>query len=207
MYYDFIFQILILLFSVIIHEVAHGYAANVLGDPTARLEGRLTLNPIKHIDPFGSIILPLLLYFSHAGFLIGWAKPVPYNAYNLRNHRWGEAIVAVVGPLSNIIIAIIFGLIIRFGVGLGFSMSPAVLHITSYIVIINLVLAIFNLIPIPPLDGSKILFTVFRIGFTPTRVFLERYGFFLVLFFVYFLWTYVTPVIFWLFILLTGLYI
>src|ERR1035437_1390109 len=110
-----IFQLIILLFSAIIHEVAHGYAALFQGDTTAKYENRLTLNPIRHIDPLGSVILPLLLFIFHSPVLFGWAKPVPFNPYNLRNRRWGEAIVAVAGPAVNIVIALIFGLILRFG--------------------------------------------------------------------------------------------
>jgi len=205
---DFIFQIAILIFSIVIHEVAHGYAAYMLGDSTAKYQGRLTLNPIKHLDPFGSIFLPLLLFITKAGFLIGWAKPVPYNPYNFRNQRWGEAIVAAAGPLSNIAIAIVFGLLIRIGVTTDIIQSVEILQITKYIVFINLLLAIFNLVPIPPLDGSKILFTVFQTSFqNPIRVFLERYGFIIVLFFVFFLWEFVSPIISKVFILLTGIYI
>src|ERR1035437_2129212 len=111
---DIIFQLVILLFSAIIHEVAHGYAALFQGDTTAEYENRLTLNPIRHIDPFGSVILPLLLFAFHSPVLFGWAKPVPFNPYNLRNRKWGEALVAAAGPAVNITIAIIFGLILRF---------------------------------------------------------------------------------------------
>lgn len=200
---DAIFHIIILIFSVVIHEVAHGYAAYLLGDNTARYQGRLTLNPLKHLDPFGSVILPLLLHLSNAGFMIGWAKPVPFNPYNLRNQRWGEAIVAVAGPLSNIAIALIFGIFIRIGLSAGL-MSSEVLNITAYIVLINLVLAVFNLVPIPPLDGSKIVFTVFNVQWNQTRIFLERFGFFLVLGFVFLLWPVVSPVILHLFSLITG---
>src|ERR1700750_249745 len=102
------------LFSVIIHEVSHGYAALMQGDRTAEYEGRLTLNPLKHIDPVGTLILPILSLMLPGSFLFGWAKPVPFNPYNLRNQRWGEAIVVIAGPLSNIVIALIFGLFIRF---------------------------------------------------------------------------------------------
>src|SRR3990167_11543260 len=103
---DVIFQIAVLIMSVVIHEVSHGYVANSLGDPTARLEGRLSLNPIRHLDPFGSILVPIVTSLS--GFTFGWAKPVPYNPYNLRNGRRGEVMVALAGPLSNIIIALFF---------------------------------------------------------------------------------------------------
>ncbi len=205
---DFIFQIAILIFSVVIHEVSHGYAAYWLGDSTAKYQGRLTLNPLKHLDPMGSVILPILLYISHAGFLIGWAKPVPYNPYNLRNQRWGDAVVAVAGPLSNIAIALVFGLFLRFGFSSGLLSieNSGIFQITTYIVYINLLLAIFNLVPIPPLDGSKILFSVFRIGWDKNRIFLERFGFVLVLIFVFFFWQFVSPLVTHLFSFITGFY-
>ncbi len=205
MSFDPIFQIVILIFSVVVHEVAHGYAAYMLGDSTAKYQGRLTLNPLKHLDPFGSVILPFLLFLSNAGFLIGWAKPVPYNPYNLRNQRWGEAIVAFAGPLSNIVIALVFGLLLRFAVSMDLVQNVALLKITSLIIFINLLLAIFNLVPIPPLDGSKIFFTLFNIQYGPVRMFLERYGMILVLLFVFFLWQYVAPLVSGLFVLITGL--
>src|SRR3989344_7026652 len=130
-----ILSITILILSVIIHEVSHGYMADCLGDPTARLQGRLTLNPIKHIDPVGSIIVPLIT--SLAGFTFGWAKPVPYNPYNLRNRRQGEFLIAIAGPLSNLLIALIFGTIIRF-VSVEMVTLTSFIEITSYIVVINI---------------------------------------------------------------------
>tara|TARA_B100000745_G_scaffold130817_1_gene85246 strand:+ start:5821 stop:6444 length:624 start_codon:yes stop_codon:yes gene_type:complete len=150
---EIIFLIAILVVSVVIHEVAHGFAANWLGDPTARLEGRLTLNPVPHVDPMGSIILPAILALSSSPLLFGWAKPVPYNPYNLqKGGRWAEALVAFAGPAANIGIAIIFGIIVRLGI------LPAGAEMLAVsIVFLNVLLAIFNLIPIPPLDGSKIL--------------------------------------------------
>ena len=147
--------IIALIISIIMHEVAHGYAANWLGDPTARLAGRLSPNPLVHIDPLGSVIIPALLFISNAGILFGWAKPVPYNPYNLNNQKWGEAIVSAAGPLTNILLAAIFAGFIRFAVPLG--LSPSFLDLASYIVYINILLAFFNLIPMPPLDGAKIL--------------------------------------------------
>jgi Zn-dependent protease len=157
---EIIFVILILILSVVIHEVSHGYAANMLGDPTARIAGRLTLNPIKHLDLMGSIIIPGLLVLSGSPFLFGYAKPVPYNPYNLRKYswaqKWGEAIVALAGPSSNIFIALSFGLFVR--VGLFFEVvTPAFVEISTVVVFINILLAIINMIPIPPLDGSKVL--------------------------------------------------
>ena len=200
---NFIFSLLILLFSVVLHEISHGYAAEIQGDPTARLAGRLTLNPLSHIDPVGSILVPLFLVLSHAGFMIGWAKPVPFNPYNLRNQKWGEAIVAVAGPAVNILIALIFGLFLRFYPIS--SLSSQVVSFMVTIVIINLVLAVFNLVPVPPLDGSKILFALFPNKLLPLRVFLERYSIFLVLILVFFLWQWIVLAVFWLFTLITGL--
>lgn len=196
---DIIFTIIIFLFSVIIHEVSHGYVAYLQGDNTARFAGRLTLNPIPHIDLFGSIILPALLIFSGSSMVIGWAKPVPFNPYNLRNQKWGEAMVAFAGPLSNIVIAVFFGLLIRFGV------APTLMSPFVYIVFINLLLATFNLIPIPPLDGSKILFSLFPNNLHEARAFLERNGLFVLIFFVFFLWQFVYPIVTAEFTLLTGL--
>ncbi|HEY4479504.1 MAG TPA: site-2 protease family protein, partial [Candidatus Paceibacterota bacterium] len=154
---SFIFQFIILIISVIIHEVAHGYMALWLGDPTAKYEGRLTLNPVKHIDLWGSIIIPIITTL--AGFTFGWAKPVPYNPYNLRNQRWGDALVAIAGPASNIILASLFGLVIRLGMHFSF-LSAEFISLASLVVLVNIVLALFNLVPIPPLDGSKIFFSI-----------------------------------------------
>jgi len=156
----FIFQLVVLIFSVMIHEVAHGFVAEKLGDPTARLAGRLTLNPLKHLDPFGSVILPLILsiplLFGGSAFIFGWAKPVPYNPYNLKDPEKGGAVVAAAGPLSNILLAAIFGGLIRLFIGFGFG-SLTLVALLSVIVSINLLLAIFNLLPIPPIDGSKVI--------------------------------------------------
>lgn len=150
-----IISLVILILSIIAHEVAHGYAANSLGDPTARLAGRLTLNPIPHIDLMGSIIIPALLIFTQSPILFGWAKPVPYNPYNLRNQRWGETIVAVAGSGTNLLLALIFGLLVRFGLSIGFDQTA--LSLAATIAFINLFLGLFNLIPFPPLDGFTAL--------------------------------------------------
>ena len=149
------FALIILIISVIVHEVAHGYAADSLGDPTARLAGRLTLNPFPHIDLVGSIIIPALLVFTHSSILFGWAKPVPYNPYNLRNHRWGEALVAVAGSATNLLLAVVFGLLVRYGAG--FGLDQTALSLAATIAFINLFLGLFNLIPFPPLDGFTAL--------------------------------------------------
>lgn len=206
-----IFGLIILIFSIIVHEVAHGYAAHWLGDPTARLQGRLTLNPIPHIDPIGSLLLPGILLLSHSPILLGWAKPVPYNPYNLRNQRWGEAMVAGAGPLTNIVIAVIFAIVIRVGVG-GGMVSSNVIELASMIVSINLLLALFNLIPIPPLDGSKLLKSV--LPFRAARSFerLEALGgqsglllFGALILFMYVAWPFFYAILSFVFELLTGL--
>ncbi|MDE1975194.1 MAG: site-2 protease family protein [Patescibacteria group bacterium] len=202
-----ILSIIILIFSVILHEVSHGYMADLLGDPTARLQGRLTLNPVKHIDPVGSIIVPLVT--SLFGFTFGWAKPVPYNPYNLKNRRAGEFLIAAAGPVSNLALALIFGTVLRFVVdGVTQASSAAVapfITIVSYIVVINIVLAIFNLIPLPPLDGSKLLFSVLPHQYGRMRRILEAYAPFWVLIVVFVLWQILYPVIPWVFQLFTGL--
>ena len=153
----FIVGIVIVILSIIFHEVAHGFVADWLGDSTARYAGRLTLNPLPHIDPVGSILVPGILALTGSPFLIGWAKPVPYNPYNLkRGGKWAEALVAAAGPLTNVVIALVFGLVLRFGVPSG-SISGSLLTVCVTVVYANLVLAIYNLIPLPPLDGSKVL--------------------------------------------------
>lgn len=154
--------IIALIISIILHEMAHGYAANALGDPTARLQGRLTGNPLVHIDPLGSIIIPAILLFSHAGILFGWAKPVPYNPYNLNNQKWGEALVAIAGPATNLLLAVIFAGFVRSADVIG--LSHTFVSLSGYIVYINVLLALFNMLPIPPLDGSKVLTAVLPYG-------------------------------------------
>ncbi len=186
--------------SIVMHEVSHGYAASLLGDETARYQGRLTLNPLKHLDITGSLLIPAISYLL-GGFIIGWAKPVPYNPYNLRPGRWSEAIVAGAGPLSNITIAVIFGLLLRTGVASGL----AFVQITSVIILINIILAVFNLMPVPPLDGSKLLFALFPNKLFQMRSFFDKYGLMLIIFFIFFLWQFVSPLVYFIFRLITGI--
>ena len=181
---SFIFSIAVLIFSVIIHEVSHGAMASHLGDQTAKNAGRLTLNPLKHIDPVGTIILPIFLILT-TGRGIGWAKPVPINPYNLRDQKYGSLKVAVAGPASNLIIALLFGLLMRFALFLNF-VSPAFEQAVSFIVFINILLAIFNLMPIPPLDGSHVFFTLLPKSTRNIQLFLSRYGFFILIFLFFF---------------------
>lgn len=179
---DKIFLIIVLVMSAVFHEYMHGYAAFKLGDPTAKNAGRLTFNPIKHLDLFGSIIVPLMLIISGASFLFAWAKPVPYNPYNLRDRKYGDAKVAVAGPLANLALALIFGLIWRFMPFISITLSGFI----AMIIYINLILMVFNLIPIPPLDGSKILSAFLAPEAKHRYLSLERYGLLFVLLFVFF---------------------
>ena len=204
MSFQFIFSLIVLLFSVIIHEVSHGYAALMQGDRTAEYEGRLTLNPLPHIDLIGTIILPMISLMLPGSFLFGWAKPVPFNPYNLKNRKWGEAIVAAAGPLSNLSIALIFGLFIRFYIVPHGLMSGPMATLCAIIVLVNVTLAVFNLVPIPPLDGSKILSAVLPENWIAIRRAIERFGFIGVLIFLVFIWQFIAPVIPWLFSIFTG---
>lgn len=166
-----IFQLVALIFSVMIHEISHGFVAERLGDSTARLAGRLTLNPIKHIDPVGSIILPAILFFSGSGVILGWAKPVPYNPNNLKKDmKYGPLKVALAGPASNLLVLVVLGLIARLGAGF---LDPIFIGLLGFIAILNTYLAIFNLIPIPPLDGSKIFSLILPRQYSLA---LERFG-------------------------------
>ena len=193
-----LFHFLVLIFSIIIHEVSHGAMAKELGDDTAEKMGRLTLNPLAHLDFFGSVFLPLFLFISTSGqFVFGWAKPVPYNPFKLKNPRRDSALLAFAGPLANLGLALIFGILIRLKI-----FPLAVLPYFLTIVSTNLVLAIFNLTPIPPLDGSKILFYLFP---SPKlEIFMLQYGFFLLIFFLFFGWGLIAPLINFLFHLMTG---
>ena len=162
-------RILVLVFSIVVHEVAHGYTAWKLGDNTAHDAGRLTLNPLPHIDPFGSILVPLILAFSGSGFMFGWAKPVPVHPGRLNNPRNDHAKVAAAGPISNLLLALVFAVLLGLTVAVGGfpaavrgghpepSLHNFLLTMFQFGIVINVVLAVFNLLPLPPLDGSWIV--------------------------------------------------
>lgn len=147
----FLIGIIVLVFSAILHEVAHGFVADRLGDPTARLAGRLTLNPLPHIDPIMSIAVPLLLILSHSPLIFGAARPVPVNPLMLREGRKDVALVALAGPLTNLLLALTGALLLKL---LG-GFIPQIVPVLTIVVFYNLALGFLNLIPIPPLDGSK----------------------------------------------------
>ncbi len=201
---EWVFLLVILIFSAVIHEVSHGTAANYLGDSTAKYAGRLTLNPLKHLDFFGSFLLPLLMLIATRGQgpIFGWAKPVPINPYNLRDQKYGSAKVAAAGPGANFAIALFFGLALRFFPAI--SAVPGLDLMFSYIVYINLLLAIFNLLPLPPLDGSHVLFTFLPPGSENIKMFLNQFGLFILLFVIFFLFNWVALFINLIFALITG---
>lgn len=192
----FLFVLLVFLWAVVIHEVSHGVVAEWLGDPTARLAGRLTLNPLSHIDPFGSVILPLILaipaFFGQSPVIFGWAKPVPYNPQNLKNPKVGAGIIAAAGPLSNFLIAAAFGIFSRL-----LPPTSALAVPFEFIVYVNVLLGVFNLIPLPPLDGSKVLFAVLPRSDSVRQLmlFLESYGILILIFFIFFGFGFVLPIV------------
>jgi len=176
-----IFQVIAFLFAITIHEAAHAWMAYRLGDPTAKLSGRLSLNPINHIDIYGTVLIPLFLIFIGSPFVFGWAKPVIFDPYNLRNPRRDSALISFAGPACNFAGAIIFSIILR--------LMPPILWLESLLIMtvaINVVLGIFNLVPIHPLDGGKIF-----VGLLPADqadeadYFLKRYGFIILLFLIF----------------------
>lgn len=201
------FPIIILIFSIVIHEVAHGAMAYWLGDATAKYAGRLTLNPIPHIDPIGSVLIPLILWLGSSSIFFGWAKPVPYNPYNLRDQKYGPALVSAAGPGSNLLLALLFGILIRALIAYAPMSSGLITFIglLSYIVIINIFLAIFNLVPIPPLDGSKILYAILPDSANNIKMFLEQWGMFLLIFFIFYLSNFIMPIVQVIYQLMTGL--
>ncbi|MBM3257100.1 MAG: site-2 protease family protein [Candidatus Liptonbacteria bacterium] len=202
----FIFELLVFVFSVVIHEVSHGAMAEKLGDPTARMLGRITLNPIPHIDPIGSILLPVMLWFVSGGtFIVGWAKPVPYNPWHLKNPVTAAAKIALAGPASNLALAVAFSILLRFVVAM--EGNPMLVVFFAMIVQINILLTIFNLVPLPPLDGSKVLYALLPRTDKGAAVitFLEHNGLILLLLFIFFGFDLIVPLMHSLFSLLTGL--
>jgi len=162
---------LIIFFSaVIIHEYCHGWVAYKLGDPTAKYAGRLTLNPLEHIDPFGTILLPIMLIVLRSPVIFGWAKPVPVNFWNLRNPRRGMVWVGLAGPMANFLLAVFFSQFLRL------SPPPIIRDLLSGAIMINLVFAVFNLIPIPPLDGSRVISGLLPYRYAMIYNEWERYG-------------------------------
>jgi len=194
------FQIVVLVYSVVLHELSHGLAALSMGDHTAERMGRLTLNPFKHLDWFGSVLLPLLTYVL-GGFLFGYAKPVPYNPANLNDKRWGPAKVGLAGPATNLSIAVIFSVVIRAG---GAAISPTAFSLLAFVVSINLVLAVFNLMPIPPLDGHWLLFALLPSRAYYVRAVLYRYQWVLLIVALFIIFPLLLPLVSGLFRVLTG---
>ena len=224
-----LFSLVVLIISAIFHEYLHGWVAYKLGDSTAKDAGRLTLNPLAHIDFFGSIVLPLLLFFSRTGFILGWAKPVPYNPYNFRDQKYGDLKVAIGGPAANFILAVIFGIAVRI-IALPYGLKEnlivsffqgnndfllsamhgsiliSIFVMSVIICFINLLLMIFNLIPIPPLDGSKVLMAALPLHWQVRMRALEPYGTFVILFLLMFgIFSLIWPIIMFIFSLLTGI--
>ena len=195
-----VFQIIILIFSAIAHEYMHGWMAWRLGDNTAKDAGRLTFNPLAHLEWFGSFFLPLVMVLTKMPFVFGWAKPVPYNPNNLRDKKYGDAKVALAGPLANLIIAVVFGLLIRFLPVFSLTFSG----LLGVIVYINLILMVFNLVPIPPLDGSKILAIFLPERWREPYMRSERTGFIFVILFVMLAGGLITPIVNWLFGVIVG---
>lgn len=181
----------ILLLSAVFHEYMHAWTANELGDPTAKHLGRLTLNPVPHIDPFMTLILPAALFWATSGaFMFAAAKPVPFNPYNLKYPKWGPALVGVAGPLSNFALAIVFALVFRFA-----PLPEAVASVVAIIVFANVLLGLFNLIPIPPLDGSHVLLSLLPPSWSYVEDWLRQYGIFVFIIFLLFFVDLLFPVI------------
>lgn len=201
---DFILQLVILLFSIVAHEYAHGAMALRLGDGTAKAMGRLTLNPLKHLDLFGSFLVPLTMVMAGLSPL-GWAKPVPINPLNFRDRKWGSAKVAIAGPIANISLAIFFGILLRFLPAGGSLFWQDLANVFALIVLINLFLTIFNLVPLPPLDGSHIFLSFLPDRAEKLRISFASYGIILFLAFVFFFSWILSPIVGVLFKLITGI--
>lgn len=195
-----LFQIVVLIYSVVLHELAHGLMARSMGDHTAEDMGRLTLNPFVHLDLFGSFILPIVSLLT-TGVMFGYAKPVPYDPRNLSDHTWGPSKVALAGPLTNLVLAAAVGGLMHVA---GAAMSRTLLELLGYVVWINVILAFFNLAPIPPLDGHWLLMAVLPSRFYGLKVALFRYQWILLILFLFVLFPLLFPVMAGLASLLTG---
>ena len=202
-----IFFLIVIVISAIIHEYSHGWTADMLGDPTARYAGRLTLNPMVHVDLFGTFLMPLILFLATVStghpFLFASAKPVPYNPYNLKNQKWGPVLVALAGPLSNLSLAFVFGLLVRF-IPTSSQFLTNMVGLFSIVVYANVLLAVFNLMPIPPLDGSKLLYAILPDSMWKVKQVLEQYGFFILIIFIFMFADILTPVISFVYDLFVG---
>jgi len=200
-----IFFFIVLIASAIIHEYMHGWMAKQLGDKTAEYAGRLTLNPKSHIDPWGSILLPIGLYLISGGsFLFAYAKPVPYNPYNLRDGKWGPVKVALAGPAANFFLAAAFGIFIRLVYSFDLVQFAELLPFFSIIVYTNILLGVFNMVPIPPLDGSKLLFALLPEKAAKLKMFFAQYGIFILFGFIFFGFPLIAPIMGGLYMLFTG---
>ena len=202
-----IFALFALIYSIIIHEYAHGWMADRLGDPTAKYAGRLTLNPLPHIDPIGSIFIPTMLVLFHASFIFGWAKPVPFNPNNLSDKKYGSAKVALAGPAANFFIALFLGIILRiFRLDIlnGYNFTIFA-QLIAYVVWLNLLLGIFNLVPIPPLDGSKIFSPFLPYKWQEIMFQFENWGMIILILFIFLLFpTVIMPILNFVFYLIVG---
>lgn len=186
--FSLLFSLIALIFGVIIHEVSHGFVADRLGDPTARALGRLTLNPVPHIDPIGSVLVPLIMLFSGTGIIFGWAKPVPFDPYNLRNPRRDAALISIAGPVSNLLLATAAGILLRVILLLTSGFGSAEMLAASFlvpVVIINVILAVFNLVPVHPLDGFKIVGGLLPEEYARQWYELEPYGMIFLIFLIF----------------------
>ncbi len=187
-----IFSIAILICSIMFHELAHGTVAHWLGDPTARLSGRLTINPIRHLEWIGSFFVPLLCIISGSGFIIGWAKPIPFNPQFFKNKRWGEALVAIAGPSINSIFAIIGAIILRIP---SLMITSSLQYSIATIVVVNIALAVFNLIPVPPLDGHHVVGAIFPWYQKWSNSLMQQYGIVIIILVIFLAGSLVDPII------------
>ena len=184
---EFLLFVPVLLFSIVVHEVAHAWQARREGDTTAEQLGRITLNPIPHMDPMGSVIVPLMLWFSNSGMMLGWAKPVPVDPSNYREERAGDIRVSLAGIVSNLLLAVLFTLLGSFLVAIGDGVAiRTLLRMCEWGIFINLLLAFFNLIPIPPLDGSHVLYRLLPPRAAELYRSMGRFGFMAILALVFF---------------------